>query len=235
MNEDELQALEPRAGEELDRTIARYMRVRLDPTAAETRRVRAAVMEAAWRRRFDTPAVAAAVAAGGGRSRERRGLFAAWGGRRVGVALAFAMIAGLTMGSSAFAASRAGGPLYDTRLALEELTLPADPDARLDAELARAQSRVADIVEAASRGDDGAVEAAVRAYSSMLTAIDTEHGSPASRALAAVRFHQSVLEGLLARVPAQAMGGIAAGARPERRLDRPPRQRLGWRARRPAR
>ena len=66
MNEDDLQALEPRAGDELDRTIARYVRVRLDPTAAETRRVRAAVMEAAWRRRLDD-----ARRRGRGRSRAR--------------------------------------------------------------------------------------------------------------------------------------------------------------------
>ncbi len=124
-------------------------------------------MEAAWRRRLVD-----ARRRGRGRSHAadgsgRRGPFAAWGGRRVGVALAFALIAGLTIGSSAFAASRAGGPLYDTRLALEELTLPTDPTARLEAELARAQSRVADIVDAASRGDDGAVEAAARAYGSI--------------------------------------------------------------------
>ena len=72
VNEDELQALEPRAGEELDRTIARYVRVRLDPTAAETRRVRAAVMEEAWRRRFATPAAAAANEAAGRRFRAPR-------------------------------------------------------------------------------------------------------------------------------------------------------------------
>ena len=205
MNEDDLQALEPRAGEELDRTIARYMRVRLDPSAAETRRVRAAVMEEAWRRRLSTPVAAAAA---GGRIR-RRGPFAAWGGRRVGVALAFALIAGLTVGSSAFAASRAGGPLYDTRVALEELTLPTDPTARLEAELALAQGRVADMVDAASRGDEGAVEAAARAYGSSLGDLDSAHGAQAGRALAAVRLHQAVLRDVLTQVPTQAQGGIA--------------------------
>ena len=155
------------------------MRVRLDPTAAETRRVRAAVMEEAWRRRFATPAAAAGNDAAGRRSR-RRGPFSSWGGRRVGVAVGFALIAGLTVGSSAFAASRAGGPLYDARLALEDLTLPTDPTARLEAKLAEAQGRVADIVEAASRGDNGAVQAAVRAYGSTLADLDTEQGAPRS-------------------------------------------------------
>ena len=208
MNEEDLQALEPRAGDELDRTIARYMRVRLDPTAAETRRVRAAVMEEAWRRRLTTPVAAAADGATRGRIR-RRGPFASWGGRRVGFALAFALIAGLTVGSSAFAASRAGGPLYDTRVALEELTLPTDPTARLEAELALAQGRVADMVDAASRGDEGAVEAAARAYGSSLADFDSTHGSQADRALAAVRLHQAVLRDVLTHVPTQAQGGIA--------------------------
>ncbi|HEY4190110.1 MAG TPA: hypothetical protein VGM28_06800 [Candidatus Limnocylindrales bacterium] len=202
-----MQALEPRAGEELDRTIARYARVRLDPTTAETRRVRAVVMEEAWRRRFATPGVAASTGAGG-RSRSRRGPFGSWGGRRVGAAFAFAVIAGLTVGSSAFAASRAGGPLYDTRLALEELALPSDPSARLEAELALAQGRVADIVDAASRGDNGAVQAAARAYGSALADVDTASGAPAARALAVVQLHQAVLRDLLTRVPAQALGGI---------------------------
>ena len=67
------------------------------------------------------------------------------------------MLAGLLIGSTAFAASRAGGPLYDVRLALEEATLPADPGARLEAELAMAQGRLAEIVEAAARDDGPAV------------------------------------------------------------------------------
>lgn len=198
-----MQALEPRAGDELDRTISRYMRVMLDPTAAETRRVRAAVMEEAWRRRLSTP-----VAAAGGHAR-RRGPFTSWSGRRVGVSLAFALIAGLTVGSSAFAASRAGGPLYDTRVALEELTLPTDPTARLEAELALAQGRIADMVDAASRGDEGAVEAAARAYGSSLADLDSAHGTQAGRALAAVRLHQAVLRDVLTGLPIQAQGGIA--------------------------
>ena len=64
-------------------------------------------------------------------------------------------------------------------------------------------------VEAASRGDDGAVEAAARAYGSSLADLDSAHGSQADRALAAVRFHQAVLRDVLAQVPAQAQGGIA--------------------------
>ena len=118
------------------------------------------------------------------------------------------MLAGLMVGSSAFAASRAGGPLYDARLSLEALTLPSDPSTRLDAELARAQTRITEIADAASRGDDGAVNAAVRAYASTLTDLDAETGTSAGRARDAVLLHQAVLRGLLLRVPTQAQAGI---------------------------
>ena len=204
-----MQALEPRAGEELERLIERYGRVRLDPSPAQSRRARAVVMEEAWRRRL-APELAEAAA----RTRvapdvhRRRGPFASWGGRRVGGALAAAVLAGLMIGTSAFAASRAGGPLYDARLSLEALTLPGDPTPRLEAELARAQARIAEIAEAASRGDDGAVNAAVRAYATTLADLDAETGTSAGRARDAVLLHQAVLRDLLLRVPTQAQAGI---------------------------
>ncbi len=204
-----MQALEPRAGDELDRMIERYGRVRLDPSPAQSRRARAAVMEEAWRRRLAPElADAASRTAAASDAHRRRGLFASWGGRRVGGALAAAVIAGLMIGSSAFAASRAGGPLYDTRLSLEALSLPSDPETRVEAELARAQTRIAEIAEAASRGDDGAVNAAVRAYATTLADLDAATGESAGRARDAVLLHQAVLRDLLQRVPAQAQGGI---------------------------
>jgi len=209
VNEDPMQALEPRAGDELERLIERYGRVRLDPSPAQSRRARAAVMEEAWRRRL-APELAEATARTPAATHvpRRRGLFASWGGRRVGGALAAAVLAGLMVGTSAFAASRAGGPLYDTRLSLEALMLPGDPATRLEAELARAQSRIAEIAEAASRGDDGAVNAAVRAYASTLADLDAETGTSAGRARDAVLLHQAVLRDLLLRVPTQAQAGI---------------------------
>ena len=177
------------------------------PARRQARRARAAVMEEAWRRRL-----AGSARRGRGADadapRPRAGPFAAWGGRRVGVLAAAALIAGLMVGSSAFAASRAGGPLYDTRLSLEALTLPSDPSARLEAELALAQTRIAEIAEAASRGDDGAVDAAVRAYASTLADLDAETGTSAGRARDAVLLHQAVLRDLLLRVPTQAQAGI---------------------------
>jgi hypothetical protein len=118
------------------------------------------------------------------------------------------MLAGLMIGSTAFATSRAGGPLYATRVALEELTLPTDPQARLEAEIGLAQARIAEIADAVAKDDAGAVTAAVGAYLSAIDDLDESTGGPADRALGAVESHQLILEGLLARVPESARAGI---------------------------
>ncbi len=196
-----MQALEPLAGEELERQLARYARVRLDPTPAQSRRARAAILEAAWRRRLDAPAGARAA-------RRWRGPFATWGARRVAASLTAAVLAGLLVGSTAFAASRAGGPLYEARLSFEALTLPSDPDARLEAELAQAQSRLAELVDASERDDEGAIVAAVAAYERSLGDLEALTGDPADRAMEAVEFHRTVLLRLLATVPAPALSGL---------------------------
>src|SRR2546423_1007474 len=78
-------------------------------------------------------------------------LFTGW--RRASFALAAATLAGLMLGTSVFAASSAGGPLYGTRLWLETATLPSDANARAAAELQRLQSRLGDTADAAVRGD----------------------------------------------------------------------------------
>src|SRR6478735_499189 len=194
--------LEVRAGEELERKIERYARLRLDPSAAQAKRARSVLMEAAWRERLAAPDVAAPSA------RRVRGPFAGWGARRLGVSFAAAMLAGLMIGSTAFATSRAGGPLYATRVAREELTLPTDPQARLEAEIGLAQARVAEIADAVAKDDQGAVAAAVGAYLSAIDDLDESTGGPADRALGAIESHQAVLEGLLARVPESARAGI---------------------------
>ena len=196
-----MQALEPLAGEELERQLARYARVRLDPTPAQSRRARAAVMELAWRKRLDRV---------GARSshRGRRGLFASWTARRLGASMAAAVLAGLLVGSATFAASRAGGPLYDARLSFEALTLPADPEARLEAELAQAQTRLAELVEAAGRGDQGAVRAALAGYERSLDDLSATTGGPANRAREAVEFHRTVLLRLMDTAPPQALSGL---------------------------
>jgi uncharacterized membrane protein YgcG len=222
MNEDEMQALEPQAGETLERMLARYARVRLDPSSAQARRARSAVMEEAWRRRFEMAAAGGAVAAPSSATspatspagavepvgRSRRLPFAGWGARRLSVAASAAVLAGLLLGTSAFATSRAGGPFYETRLALEELTLPSDPASHIEAEIAMAQTRLAEIVEASSRDDERAMAAALAAYERGIDTLGATTGEPAARALEAVASHRAVLERVAGMVPAQARGGL---------------------------
>jgi uncharacterized membrane protein YgcG len=214
MNEDEMQALEPQAGETLERMLARYARVRLDPSPAQARRARAALMEEAWRRRFEAAAGSAAVpatsqaAAGAPVARPRRLPFAGWGARRLSGAASAAVLAGLLLGTTAFGTSRAGGPFYETRLALEELTLPSDPASHIEAEIAMAQTRLAEIVEASSRNDERAMAAALAAYERGIDTLGATTGEPAARALEAVASHRAVLERVAGTVPAQARGGL---------------------------
>jgi hypothetical protein len=218
MNEDEMQALEPQAGETLERMLARYARVRLDPSSAQARRARSAVMEEAWRRRFEIAAAGAAVPATSSATspaetvapagRPRRLPFAGWGARRLSGAASAAVLAGLLLGTTAFATSRAGGPFYETRLALEELTLPSDPASHIEAEIAMAQTRLAEIVEASSRDDERAMAAALAAYERGIDTLGATTGEPAARALEAVASHRAVLLRVAGTVPAQARGGL---------------------------
>ncbi len=206
MNEDwdEMTAADPLAGEELERIMARYARVRLDPSQAQARRARGAVMEATWRRRIDPTGAVAASAV----THRRHGLFAGWTARRIGVSLSAAVLAGLMIGTSAFAASRAGGPLYETRVAIEALGLPPGTDARVDAQLVQAQARLAEAMEAAGRGDDAAIAAALDAYDRIIDRLASIEGPPAMRALEAIRFHRSVLLEVAANAPAGAANGL---------------------------
>lgn len=201
--------LEVRAGEELERRMERYARLRLDPSSAQAKRARASVMEAAWRQRLAPPVTQPVqLPVAGADAPRRRGPFAGWGARRLGVSFAAAALAGLVVGTSAFAASRAGAPLYDVRLALEELALPADGPARLDAEIALAQGRLFEVLDAVTRDDPGAVSAAVRGYLASLDDLDESTGGPADRALVAVQFHNKVLLSVLATAPDDAVKGL---------------------------
>jgi hypothetical protein len=206
VNEDEMQALEPSAGDELERMLARYARVRLDPSVAQTRRARASLVEEAWRRHL------AVVDASSRRApvdhRPRRIPFAAWRPRRITLSLAAAVLAGLLIGSTAFAASRAGGPLYEARLNVESLLLPSDPAARLDAQLAAAQARLADIVDASGRGDTGAMAAAIEAYDAAIANLDSTTAQATERARDAIRVHLAVLEQLLEAATGQSANGL---------------------------
>jgi hypothetical protein len=214
MNEDmdRMTVAEPLAGDELERMLARYARVRLGPDPSQVRRARAAVMEDAWRHRLTTDAA---------RPTARRGLFPGWTSRRLGLSLTAAMIAGLMIGTSVFASSRAGGPLYEARLALETLALPSGAAARVDSRIEAAHARLADAVEAAGRHDPAATTAALDAYDRVIDDLLAADGTAAERALEAVQFHHAVLLEIAGTVPDPAASGIErALLNSERVIDR---------------
>jgi hypothetical protein len=208
MDEDEMQDDAIGPGDPLQRQLARYARVRLEPNPAAMRRTRSAVMEAAWRRRIEAPAALPMPAPASARARATRVPFATWSARRLGSTVAAAVMVGLLVAGTVFAGSRAGGALYPARLVFEATLLPADPEARVQAELALAQTRLAEATQAAAAGDDGALEAALAAYGDMVEELGAERDGRADRALAAVELHLAVLLDLQARVPSAAAPAI---------------------------
>jgi hypothetical protein len=192
-------ALEPLAGEELERLFARYARVRLEPNPAQVRRARIVVMEVAWRARIAGQQQAAGA---------RNGRLAGARTRRLVVSVVAAVFVGLAVGSSVFAASRAGGPLYSVRIAIEDATLPSDPAARIQGEIAHAQMRLAEAYEAEVRGDAGAMTAALSAYEAEAATLGATTGGPAEQALAAIQQHRSVLLALIERASAASLAGL---------------------------
>lgn len=190
-------------GDPLQRQLARYARVRLEPDPAATRRIRAAVMSEAWRRHLAAESSAAAS-----RRTRSRVPFAGWSARRLGTTVTAAVLTGLLLAGTVFAGSRAGGPLYDTRLALETALLPSDPEARVQAELAMAQTRLAEASQAAVAGDAPAFEAALTGYATVVDGLADTVGGPADRALAAVQLHLEVLRALRERTPERASPGL---------------------------
>jgi hypothetical protein len=205
MNEDwdDMAFAEPLAGEELERLLARYARVRLDPSHAQAKRARSAVMEEAWRRRIEANQVVPM------RRPARHVPFSGWGVRRFGAAMTAAMVAGLMLGTSAFASSRAGGPLYESRLAIEELGYPSELGARTDALVAAADIRLSEALAASAHHDDGGTVAALQAYDRTLADIEvTAKGPAADRAVIEIQQHHKILEDIAKSAPAAAVAGL---------------------------
>lgn len=192
----------------VERQLAVFARVALEPDPAAMARVRAAVLREA-RLRLALPAgdahMSLATRAGMDRPNPLHRPFRGWSVRRLTGVLAAASMSGLVLGGTVFASTRAGGPLYDARVWLEQMTLPADPDARLEAEIARAQARLAEAAEADAAGDDGAVAAALGAYARIVDETLAEGAAAvdgAERATLAFQHHLSVLSALQATLEA---------------------------------
>ena len=150
-----MQAIEVR-DREIERRLDAYARARLRPDPKAVARTRARVMREA-RLHFEAARIAAHMMPS--MAHVPRGSTT----RRVAVPL---LAAGLLLGIAAgsISAAQAGGPLYPTRMWIENATLPTAGAARAGAELGRLDARLFEATAAASRGDVGAVEAALDAY-----------------------------------------------------------------------
>ncbi len=149
-----------------------YVEARLTPSLATSSRVRARVLAVAHRHADLARADAAlkivpAAIAQAGRFTTAYGVVGAHPPRparhrTVTALLAASLMIGVATGTAL--AARPGGALYETRLWVETLTLPADPAARAIAELRRLETRLVE-ADAAARADDlAAAEAALAAY-----------------------------------------------------------------------
>jgi hypothetical protein len=195
-----------------------YARERLDADPQRAERTRVQVMAAARARAGEQGAAAAARPVAASR---RRWWFLPRLVRSPALAGAGLLIA-LVAAGGAMAATGPGGPLFGARLWIEELQLPAAPEARTEAQLGRLEGRLEEARTAAERGDVRAVEAALESYrdtaeDALIVASDAEN----RRQMVEERFarHVAVLEALAERVPERAAEAIRAAAeRTEARL-----------------
>jgi hypothetical protein len=175
--DDDMQAIEVR-DREIERRLDAYARARLSPEPRAVARTRARVMREA-RLQFEAARIAAHMASSlvllPHRSTTRR------------LAMPF-LAASIWLGIAAgtISAAQAGGPLYPTRMWIENATLPTSGVARAGAELSRLDARLFEATAAASRGDAGAVQAALDAYGQIADeATAAAIGDPALEAIVA--------------------------------------------------
>jgi hypothetical protein len=194
---------------EIEQRLERYAQVRLSPAPASVARMRARVMRET-RLAISTGALQAGPAPidlERRRAQTRRAVL-----RRVaGLGLAAALSVGAVGG--VMAAGTAGGPLYDARVWLESLTLPSGIDARADAEIARLEARMNEILAAAASGDGDAVQDALAAYQAIADeALSGAAGDADAleRIRLALDHHLAVLARVADKVPAQASAAIRA-------------------------
>ena len=201
---------EPIAGEDLERALARYARVRLDPSPAQVRRARAAVMEAAWRRHLHAgPARRARARRRGRRTRPiARIPFSGWGVRRVGDVVRGGdrrRAAGRILGVRRVAGRRSAlrvAPRHRIARAAGGRRCPGRRAGR------HADARLGEAVEAALRHDDAATAAALDAYDRTIDDLATAEGAAGVTALDAVQFHRTVLLQLAAQTSDDAATGL---------------------------
>lgn len=190
---------------EIERRLESYARARLSPDPQAVARARARVMREA-RLQFEASRIAIhmapTISIAVHRSRTRR--------------LAMPLLAasvwlGIAVGANA--AAQAGGPLYPTRMWVENAVLPSTGASRATAELERLNARLAEAMSAAARGDAGAVQAALDAYREIADeAIAAAAGDADLEALvtAALDRHEAVLTAVAAGLVSQGNDTAAA-------------------------
>jgi hypothetical protein len=201
---------------ELTRRLEAFADTRLSPSLSGTTRMRTSVMNAAHRR----AALIAADATFGSATATapvtvpaivaERSPFASRAWRRPAAALMAGCLT-LTIVGGTVSAATAGGPLYAARIWIEMANLPAGAIARADAEVTRLDARLQEMQEAYATGDGPAAEAALAAYSVILSeAVQGSAGDPAASAAIESNLtrHVAVLTALIDNVPAAAQDAI---------------------------
>jgi len=133
-------------------------------------------------------------------------------GRWVRRGVAVLLAAGLVLGGAvAVSAAAPDSPLYDARIALENLTLPAAASARAEARVAALQERIKEASGAASGSNAKAVAAALKAYRASVKDALNEAGEDAAaleRLRAALGAHVEALQTIDAANVGEAQSAI---------------------------
>jgi hypothetical protein len=202
--DDDMQAMEVR-DREIERRLDAYARARLSPDPQAIARTRARVMREA-RLQFEAARIAAHIAPAVILAPRRSPA------RRLAMPfLAASVWLGIAVGS--ISAAQPGGPLYTTRMWVEDVTLPAAIAPRTTAELGRLDARLAEAMTGAARGDAGAVAAAMDAYALIADeAVTVAAGDDALEAVvaAALDKHGVVLAAVAARLAGKGNDQAAA-------------------------
>ena len=205
---------------DIARRLEAFSDLRLTPSAAAAARMRAEVMSVVDRRAGNASLGGAATPAAHGfigfalsrlaASTSGRAPTARFGWHRpFAVVLAAALALGAMTGTTY--AARPGGPLYETMVWVETLTLPSDSVARATAEVVRIEARLTDARSAMAAGDAVGAMAALDAYADIVaTATAASDGDPAAAEVveAGVGRQVAVLTGLASVVPVQAQAAI---------------------------
>ncbi len=199
---------------DIARRLEAFSDLRLTPSAETAARMRAEVMSVAYRRMtggsLGADAESAAQPSIASPAVRRRSSTHGVGWHRpFAVVVAAALALGAMTGTTY--AARAGGPLYETRVWVETLTLPSDGVARATAEVARIEARLVEARSAVAAGDTPGAVAAMAAYTEIVAAATSaSNGDEAASDVikAGVGRQLAVLTALAGTAPVQVRAAI---------------------------